>query len=170
MEQQNVYNATMDSVNSNHGKMVFVHSAGGGGKTFVCNTIAAAVRAQGHVALCVASSGIAALLLEGGHTAHSRFKIPIPATDATVSKISHGTHMHQVLQQTKVIIWDEVPMQHKHAIDTVDHALRDLLHKDAPFGGITVLFGGDFRQTLPVVANALRQEIIASSFCRGRLW
>ena len=160
----------MDSVNNNHGKMLFVHSAGGGGKTFVCNTIAAAVRAQGHVALCVASSGIAALLLEGGRTAHSRFKIPIPATDATVSKISHGTHMHEVLQQTKIIIWDEVPMQHKHAIDTVDRALRDLLNKDAPFGGITVLFGGDFRQTLPVVPKALRQEIVASSFCRGRLW
>ncbi len=31
----------------------------------------------GHVAITVASSGIATLLLEGGRTAHSVFKIPI---------------------------------------------------------------------------------------------
>jgi len=72
----------MQSYDQNLGKTFFVHSAGGGGKTFVCNTIAAAVRLGQHqdhkVALCVASSGIASLLLDGGRTAHSRFKIPIP--------------------------------------------------------------------------------------------
>ena len=56
-EQRNFFDA------NNKGKMLFIHSAGGCGKTFVCNTIAAAVRAQGKVALCVSSSGIAALLL-----------------------------------------------------------------------------------------------------------
>ena len=35
--------------------------------------------------------------------------------------------MFPVLQQTKVIIWDEVPMQHKYDIDAVDQYLRDLL-------------------------------------------
>ena len=35
--------------------------------------------------------------------------------------------MFPVLQQTKVIIWDEVPMQHKYNIDAVDQCLRDLL-------------------------------------------
>ncbi|KNZ73337.1 hypothetical protein J132_07634 [Termitomyces sp. J132] len=53
----------MDSVDNNLGKMIFIHSAGGCGKTFVCNTLASAVWSNGDVALCVASSGIAALLL-----------------------------------------------------------------------------------------------------------
>jgi hypothetical protein len=35
------------------------------------------MRVRGGIALAVASSGIAALLMEGGRTAHSRFKIPI---------------------------------------------------------------------------------------------
>jgi len=35
--------------------------------------------------------------------------------------------MFPVLQQTKVIIWDEVPMQHKYDIDAIDQCLRDLL-------------------------------------------
>ena len=69
-EQSRVYNAVMQSYDQNLGKTFFVHSAGGGGKTFVCNTIAAAVRLGQHedrkVALCVASSGIASLLLDGG--------------------------------------------------------------------------------------------------------
>jgi len=81
-EQRKVYDAVMQSYDQNLGNMFFVHSAGGGGKTFVCNTIAAAVRLGQHedrkVALCVASSGIASLLLDGGRTAHSRFKNSYP--------------------------------------------------------------------------------------------
>jgi len=38
-----------------------------------------------------------------------------------------------------------VPMQHKYAIDSVDRSLRDLLKRpEAPFDGITVVFGGNF--------------------------
>ncbi|KXN87596.1 hypothetical protein AN958_08437 [Leucoagaricus sp. SymC.cos] len=87
-EQKAVYDAVMRSINSGNSRMFFIHSAGGCGKTYLCNTIAAAVRAQGHIALCVASSGIAALLLEGGRTAHSHFKIPIPAHEDSVAGIT----------------------------------------------------------------------------------
>ena len=84
----------------------------------MCNTIAAEVRRRGQVALCVASSGIAALLLDGGRTSHSRFKIPLSIHEDSVAGLN---------QQTKVIIWDEVPMQHKYNINAVDQCLRDLL-------------------------------------------
>ena len=47
-EQRAVYDAVMDSYNQNLGKSLFIHSAGGGGKTYVCNTIAAAVRSSQH--------------------------------------------------------------------------------------------------------------------------
>ncbi|KAG6877482.1 hypothetical protein C0995_007620, partial [Termitomyces sp. Mi166 len=47
-EQLETSNAVMDSVDNNLGKMLFIHSAGG--KTFVCNTLAAAVHANGDVA------------------------------------------------------------------------------------------------------------------------
>ena len=46
----------------------------------------------------------------------------------------------------------------------------DIHKKDVPFGGITVVFGGDFCQTLPVIAKGVRQQIISASLCRGRLW
>ena len=61
-------------------------------------------------------------------------------------------------------------MQHKYAVDAVDRTIRDLLGKNSPFGGITVLFGGDFRQTLPVIPHGLRQQIVAASLRRSSLW
>ncbi|KXN84157.1 ATP-dependent DNA helicase pif1, partial [Leucoagaricus sp. SymC.cos] len=144
-EQKAAYDAVMESVNSGNSRIFFIHSAGGCGKTYLCNTIAATVRAQGHIALCVASSGIAVLLLEGGRTAHSCFKIPIPIHEDSVAGITRRSQMYEVLCHTKVIIWDEVSMQHKHGILAVDKCLRDLLDKrDSPFGGSTVVFGGDF--------------------------
>ena len=86
-DQRAVYNAVMESVNNNTPKVFFLHSAGGCGKTFVCNTIAAAVHAQEKIALCVASSGIASLLLDSGCTAHSRFHIPLQINDTSVCNI-----------------------------------------------------------------------------------
>ncbi|KXN91838.1 ATP-dependent DNA helicase pif1, partial [Leucoagaricus sp. SymC.cos] len=164
--QKAVYDTVMESVNSGNSRMFFIHSAGGYGKTYLCNTIAAAARAQGHIALYVASSGIAALLLEGGRTAHSHFKIPIPAHENSVAGITCQSQMYEVLHHTKVIIWDEVSMQHKYGILAVDKSLWDLLDKrDSPFGEITVVFGGDFRQTLPVVPKGSRQDIIDASLC-----
>ena len=33
-----------------------------------------------------------------------------------------------------------------------------------------MVFGGDFRQTLPVVPKGTRQQVVAASLCRGNLW
>ena len=49
---------------------------GGTCKTFLHDLLLADVRSGGDVALAVASSGLAALLLTGGRTAYSRFSIP----------------------------------------------------------------------------------------------
>ena len=168
--QRGVYEAVMESVNNNNGKIFFLHSAGGCGKTFVCNTIATAVRAQGKIALCVASSGIASLLLEGGKTAHSTFKIPLQVNDTSFCNITRRSYAYPLLSETSIIIWDEVPMQHKNAVDAVNRTIQDLLGNNSPFGGITVLFGGGFRQTLPVIPHGLRQQFVAASLRKSSIW
>ena len=61
-------------------------------------------------------------------------------------------------------------MQHKHAIEAVDRTLQDLLGNNSPFGGIPVLFGGDFRQTLPVIPHGIRQQLISASIRRSHIW
>jgi len=125
-DQVIAFDAILESITNNQDHLFFIHAAGGCGKTFLCNTIAAEVRRRGQVALCVVSSGIAALLLDGERISHSHFKIPLSIHEDSVAGLKHNSYMFPVLQQTKVIIWDEVPMQYKYDIDTVDQCLRDL--------------------------------------------
>ena len=76
-DQRSAFDLIDQAVQMRSGQSFFLHGAGGTGKTFVYNTLCHHLRSQGKVVVCVASSGIAALLLKGGHTAHSTFKIPI---------------------------------------------------------------------------------------------
>jgi hypothetical protein len=92
----------------------------------------------------VASSGIAALLLKGGHTFHSHFKIPIPCNEASFFSISKNTSLATLIYYTDLVIWDEAPMQHYHIIEAVDCSFRDLYNCHRPFGGLSIVFGGDF--------------------------
>ena len=57
--------------------LLFVDAPGGCGKTYCFNCILAYIRSKEKVAVAVATTGIAALQLSGGKTAHTAFKIPI---------------------------------------------------------------------------------------------
>ena len=121
--------------------------------------------------LCVASSGIAALLLKGGRTAHSCFKIPIPCHEASICNFSKTSDLAKLIQKTDLVIWDKAPMQHRHNMEAVDRSFRDILdipHK--PFGGIPVVFGGDFRQILPVIVQGSRGRTVGACIQRSVLW
>jgi hypothetical protein len=51
----------------------------------------------------------------------------------------------ELLQEAKLIIWDEAPAQHRHYAKAVDRTLRDIMQRpNSPFGGKVVIFGGDF--------------------------
>jgi len=52
-------------------------------------------------------------------------------------------------------------MANKYHLECVDRTLRDLTSTDRPFGGKVVLFGGDFRQVLPVMRHAERAKIVS---------
>ncbi|XP_019096472.1 PREDICTED: uncharacterized protein LOC109130854 [Camelina sativa] len=80
----------IEAVNCNKGGMFFVHGFGGTGKTFLWSILGADIRSRGDIVLNVASSGIAALLMEGGRTAHSRFGIPIHVDEFTICSIDGG--------------------------------------------------------------------------------
>ena len=71
-------------LNNNEGQIFFLDSPGGTGKTFLINLILARVRSTRDIALAVASSGIAATLLEGGQTAHATFKLPLNLTTSVI--------------------------------------------------------------------------------------
>ncbi|XP_028072245.1 ATP-dependent DNA helicase PIF7-like [Camellia sinensis] len=52
---------------------------------------------------------------------------------------------------------------HRHCVEAVDRTLRDTCDSEKPFGGITVLLGGDFRQILPVITKGVREQIIETN-------
>lgn len=126
--------------------------------------------------MAVASSGIAALLLPGGRTPHSCFRIPLDIQDDSMCAIKKNTHLAELIQQSSLIIWDEAPVNHKHCFETFDRTLRDIMssiNQDSvsmQFGGITVVLGGDFRKTLPIIPNARKQQILNASITRSHLW
>ena len=117
------------------------------------------VASEGNIVLAMASSGIAALLLEGGRTTRSRFHLPLILTEESTCDIKQGSHLADLLKKTSLILWDEAPMANKICFEALDRTLRDILrHKsvnssDRPFGGMTMVLGGDFRQILPFITN-----------------
>ncbi|XP_026443887.1 uncharacterized protein LOC113344030 [Papaver somniferum] len=149
VEQLTAYNTIVDSVN---------------------NRDARSCRRDGNIVLTVASSGIASLLLDGGRTAHSNFKIPFNVQEDSNIGISKDSEYAQLLKEVRLVIWDEVSMQHRFFMEAVDRLLRDIRSDDKHFGGVTVVLGGDFRQTLPVVSNAGREQTVGASIRSSFLW
>ncbi|XP_019177192.1 PREDICTED: uncharacterized protein LOC109172491 [Ipomoea nil] len=177
IEEQNViYNEVLTDIDCQDGGLFFVYGYGGTGKTFLWRALSSALRFKSEIVLNVASSGMSSLLLPGGRTAHSRFAIPISVNEDSTCNISHGSQLAELLVQTKLIIWDEAPMMHKFCFEALDRTMRDLLRfinprsYDMTFGGKTVVFGGDFRQILPVIPKGTRQDIVRASISSSYLW
>lgn len=84
------------------------------------------IRKDRKVALAVASSGIAAILLSGGRTAHSVFKLPLNLVNEETPtwNISKSSDRGALLQECKLIVWDECTMSHKPAIKALGRCLQ----------------------------------------------
>jgi hypothetical protein len=72
------------------------------------------VRAQRSVALAVASSGIASLLLDDGKTAHSLLKIPLQLDAHSVCHAAIESEHAHLLRHARLLVWDETPMAHSY--------------------------------------------------------
>ena len=130
----------------------------GTGKTFVLDTLLSYVRGLGEVALCCASSGVAAALYPGGRTAHNLFKIDVHLETAEYPQkiqcnVSPRSQRASLLQQAKLIIWDEFVMSHRANFEAVNDMLQHIRENSRPCGDIIFVGAGDFRQIPPVVVN-----------------
>ncbi|CDF33193.1 ATP dependant DNA helicase [Chondrus crispus] len=131
-------------------------------QTFVLRAIQNFLRTRRKQVIAVATSAVAAVLLDGGRTAHSVFKIPIPVSAESTCSFSANSDTGRTLQQVDLIIWDEIVMCHRHCIETVDRSLRDLMQTYRPFGGKFLVLAGDFRQILPAVPGGSRGQIVSA--------
>ena len=171
-----MYEDIMNAISTESRGVFFLYGYGGTGKTFIWRALSAAVRSKGEIVLNVASSGNAALLLPGGRTAHSRFKIPLQIDECSTCNINKGSDLANLICAAKLIIWDEAPMTKKFCFEALDKTLRDIAAdqnpnaSNQPFGGKVIVFGGDFRQILPVVPNGSRQDIVFAAINSSYLW
>ena len=97
--------------------MAFIDAPGGMIKTFCFNLLFAAVRTQGQIAFEVASSGIAATLLTGGCTFHSRYKAPLQPNATSFCNIKGQSTLAEFIHCVKLIIC--------HLLKALDRTLCD---------------------------------------------
>ncbi|XP_074301616.1 uncharacterized protein LOC141633018 [Silene latifolia] len=169
-EQRGIFDEILGAILQGNGGLFFIYGFGGTGKTFIWRTLYAALRCAGDIVLPVASSGIASLLLPGGKTAHPTFRIPLTPTESSTCEIRPGTELAEIIRPTKLIIWDEAPMVNPFCFEALDRSLQDILRSEKSFGCKVMVFGGDFRQIIPVIPKGSREEIVHSAINASYLW
>lgn len=152
-------------------KLYFLNGPGGSGKTYLYNTLMSYIRGRGQTVLAFASTGIAATLMKNGRTIHSGFKLPVPLNETSVSKMKQTSLKAHSLREASLLIMDEITMIPKDGLRCIDRLLREIMQNaNTPFGGKALVIGGDFRQTLPVVAKGTRVDIIETCIKSSSLW
>jgi len=151
-------------------RVFFLDAPGGTGKTFVTRAIQGFLKIRGKQAIAVATSAVAAQLLDEGRTAHSTFKIPIPCLADSTCHISANSQLAAHMRAAHLIIWDEIVMCHRYCVEAVDRSLRDITGTNLPFGGKCILFSGDFRQILPVLPGGSQAQIVEACICSSPLF
>ena len=146
------------------GNNVFMSGPGGTGKSYLINAIK-------HICLqskknfdITAMTGCAAVIING-KTIHSWGGIGIISSN----DINH--YIKKIMQNKKhmnwididVLIVDEVSMLSKKSFIILDKIAKRLRKNDKPFGGIQLVFSGDFYQLPPV--NKDKSDIDASMYC-----
>ncbi|XP_070010147.1 uncharacterized protein [Nicotiana sylvestris] len=164
------YNMITERIFSNKAGAFSVDGPGGTGKTFLYRALLATVRSMGYIALATTTSGVAASILLGGRTAHSRFKIPINIYENASCNISKESSLASLIRDAKLIVWDEVSIAKKKMLEVFDVLLKYLMDTNTLFGGKVVVLGGDFRQTLPVMRYGKKEDFISESLLYSSIW
>lgn len=115
------------------------------------------------------------MLLQRGRTTHSKFKIPAPSHEKSIWNIEQGSELAELLKFTQLIIWDEAPMTCRFCFETLDKSLKDIMskYKDVAsknFGRKVIVFGGAFRQILPIIPRGSKSDIVHFAINASSIW
>ena len=164
-EQKKAYNKYIE------GKNIFITGPGGTGKTAIIRHIQQdAYKKCIDIQVC-ALTGCAAVLLEcKAKTIHSWASIGLGngTIEKIVSRIMKNRYAKANWKGTDILVIDEVSMMSKKLFEMLDAIGKAVRRNNKPFGGIQLIFSGDFYQ-LPPVGN--KDEPETCQFCfESPLW
>nr|XP_051197067.1 uncharacterized protein LOC127310428 [Lolium perenne] len=131
-EQRLAYDEILAAVDGGDGGVFFVDGPGGTGKTYLYRALLARVRSERKIALATSTSGVAASIMPGGRTAHSRFKIPLNLEEGKSCSFTKQSGTAKLLRMASLILWDEATMTKRQAIEALDRSMRDIMEMPKP--------------------------------------
>lgn len=138
------------------GVNVFLTGEPGAGKTHTINRFKEWLDSQHKRYAVTASTGIAATHIDG-QTIHSWSGIRIKSNLSArqIETILSDEYIHARLMNTDVLIVDEISMMDAQFIDDLNLVLKSARNtfENRPFGGIQIVFVGDFFQLPPVTKD-----------------
>ena len=141
------------------GANVFLTGEPGSGKTHLQNEYIKYLRDNSIEPAITASTGIAATHI-GGMTVHSWSGIGIKTKleKNDLNKIKASQYIVRRITKAKVLIIEEISMLTGDTLSMVDTVCREIKQNSKPFGGIQVIFAGDFFQLPPVVRREVNEN------------
>jgi hypothetical protein len=153
------------------GHTVFLTGAAGAGKSYALREYITYLRKHGVRYAVTASTGIASTHINGT-TIHAWSGIGIRQrlTDFDLDAIEEKANVYKRWNDTQVLIIDEISMLHASFVDMLDKLAKHIRRNDKPFGGMQVIFTGDFFQLPPVVRNGNEYESTDVFAFMSRAW
>lgn len=136
------------------GRNVFLTGSAGSGKTFLLNRYIEYLQKHKVNVGVTAPTGIAATHLNG-RTIHSWIGMGIHESlnDAQLKKLLEKEQLRRRIRCASVLIIDEISMLNAKRLDLVDLICKAARQDLRPFGGMQVVFCGDFFQLPPVARD-----------------
>jgi len=147
------------------GKNIFISGPAGTGKSTLIRSIYEHAESRNMNIQVTALTGCAAILLQKckSKTLHSWAGIGLGNGDVeqNLTKIEKSFFKKKIWKQTRILIIDEISMLSKKLFDMLYYIGCSIRNNSKPFGGIQLIFLGDFYQLAPVG----KEEEDVGKFC-----